>query len=436
MASFICSCNILGKGSLVSTKVSSWPLIWLQLLLFSFILPKEVAFSLGPLLLTPYRLVFIILAPYILWKLIYKRRLNWNICDYAALCVFFWPLIAYTLSSGLAVAIETGGVLILETAVPYFLTRIAITDYNSLKKLSNTLLLIIILLVIVSIPEAITGRFFIREISYTLTGNTYEYSVSQRLGLWRAMGPTTHPIILGTICASGIIISLTLSFRQRKYIAAFLLSLVGVFVSLSSAPLLAGASQVFLMSWSRLLRGNNFKWSLLALLFLALYVFVDLASNRDPFRVMFSYLLFNPGTGYARYYMWQNSIELINSSLSSMLIGYGNSTDFFNLLESQYWAYSMSQSVDSFWLVRLLGFGWPILLLHSIFLISLFRKIQQQYKKLSIKKEKKLVEAWMITAAAMTIIAFTVDFWWQTASFYYIILAAPISITTSLKRHR
>jgi len=425
----------LGAGALVITKTnySKNCLVLLNLLIFSFLVPREFSFGIGDFQFNFFRLFNLLISPYIFYSIVANKRFRWLMIDTTAVMVFLWPVVAYSFSQGFSRSFESGGVLFLETAVPYFLARVAIVDYNDVKKVSKRLLLCIIILFVIGIFESFTGKFLIHEVSSLVTGNFYQFPTSSRLGLWRAMGPTDHPIVFGTICVTGVMISYVLFLRQRKYLFAFIASLGGAFFSLSSAPLLAGLIQLFLGIWSKLLNSFKYRWWLLLFLFILFYVFVDLYSNRDPFRVMFSYLLLNSATGYARYYMWINGTYLIGLSYFSMLFGYGNSVEMYTLLKEPYWAYVMSRSVDSFWLVQLIQFGWPILLFNFLFTISVFKKAWRRYENCIETKHKRLLQAWLFSGLSLTLIGFTVDFWGNTAGFYYIILAVIVSFNVAKK---
>jgi hypothetical protein len=402
-------------------------MIKLQILLFSFMVPREFNFFLGVFSVSAYRLILILLLPYVLFHLL-NNRFKWRAPDIAVLALSFWPLIAYTINTNISTGIESGGILFLELFVPYFLTRIEVKSYSHLKSLSNTILVVIALLCISAIPESIYGKAFIHEYASQLTGNSFSNTPVNRFGIWRAYGPTDHPIILGAICSIGIVISLVLAVRQKKYIVTLALSIIGVITAASSAPLLSAVAQLGLVSWSRLFSGKPHKWLLLIGLILFAYVIVDIASNRDPFRVMFSYLLFNTGNGYVRYYMWSSSMFLSLHEWQSALFGFGLSTEMFALLDTEYMQGLMTRTVDSYWLVLLLRFGWPMLIIYWLTVIAVCLQLTKSISHQRRINKRRLIEAWLICVIAFSLIAFTVHFWAQMTSLYMIILAAGLGI--------
>ncbi|RBP52941.1 hypothetical protein [Arenicella xantha] len=402
----------------------------IRILIFSFLIPDEFSLTLGSLVLSGYRIVLIALAPYILWLMLKRGHdVDWNHCDVMACIVFIWPTLAFGLNTGLTAAIESGGVLALEMGVPYLLVRLNVNNYDERKKLATSFLTMVTILFLVGLPEAITGQHFTHEIAAQLTGQSYTGIADQRYGIWRAIGPMDHAILFGTLCASFVVIAITLAQRQRKFWPAVFFAGGGAVISASSAPILAILVQLGMLTWALLLRRHANKWWLLLLLFLVFYVFVDILSNRDPVRVMFSYLLINPATGYARYYMWINGIEVLTQSTWGMVFGYGYDISIFDVIDDFYSRNLMQNTVDSYWLVLMLRYGATMAALFAVFLLFVLRRSLKQTRRLSKRKDRRLMQAWFISAFAMTLIASTVHFWGQMACVYVMVLAACVGRT-------
>jgi hypothetical protein len=147
------------------------------------LLPEEFGVSTGDLFISPYRFVLLGLAPYVFWLFFQKSHsINWNRCDALAVMLFIWPLIALTVNSNIWVTMESGGVFVLEMAVPYFLIRFHVNSYRSRKIFSKQMFFIVAVLFIVAIPETLTGRHFIHEFASRLVGATYNDEIIRRLG--------------------------------------------------------------------------------------------------------------------------------------------------------------------------------------------------------------------------------------------------------------
>jgi hypothetical protein len=321
-------------------------------------------------------------------------------------------------------ALESGGILFLETFVPFFMARLMVYKYEHLVMISKTLLIVASVMAIAALPEAITGKPFIHNIASAITGNPFSYTPENRLGIWRSYGPTDHPIILGSICAAALPLGFALFRHARIFVAMTGISFFGVIASASSGPILSIVAQFLLYIWSKLTRGNRNKWWLLIILIGLLYILIDLSSNRDPFRVMFSYLLFNEHNGYVRYNMWVNSFFLVGQSIQSILVGYGFSTEMMSLLDNLFWTRLMSSSVDSYWMVILLRYGVPMLVFSVLMVIMVLRVNVHTYRRHKPLKERALIQAWLITAISLSLVACTVHFWGSMASLFFVVLGA------------
>ena len=400
-------------------------MIKLQILLFSLIVPDEFNFGIGDLELSFYRLTLIALSPYVILSL-FTKGIRWHISDAFALCVCVWPSIALLINTGFSQAIESGGVLFLESFVPYFLARVSITNYEQLKEISIILFKVISIVVFLGLLDTVTGQYITHKIAHAITGSSIELQTEQRFGFLRAAGPTAHPIIYGSLCASGFAIAIAFFQRRPNHISTVAITLLGVLTSLSSAPLLSIVAQGGLLIWSKLFRGNAKKWVLLFLTVAFSYTVIDILSNRDPFRVMFSYLLFNEHNGYVRYNMWINSISLANQNLFNGFFGYGFSKDMFDLIDSLFFSTLMKRSVDSYWLVILLRYGWVMLLLNVIFIFLIFKQNINLGRQNKSSRQRRLNEAWLISIISFSLLACTVHLTGSIISFYMFILGCSM----------
>jgi len=396
-------------------------------MLLSFLIPSKLGINIGSLSIYPYRLVFIALIPYLLWMFVSKRHSSrWLLCDTLAILVSIWPVFAFWLNTDIFRAIESGGVLALDIVIPYALVRLHVNSYRSRKEFAKLMFGFVAILFLISFPEAIFGRHFIQEFASNLVGLNYNTEIERRLGIWRAKGPMDHAILLGTSCITIFAVALMLGARQNKYWLYALFALGGAVITASSGPVLAIFVQFGMIVWASIFRGDKNKWLYLALSVVAAYILIDLASNRDPFRVMFTYLLLNPHNGYARYYMWIFSFETILDSGWAMLYGFGFNPDVFIELENRYWRTLLSATLDSYWLVIMMRFGFVGLILHLLFVLSVLKINLSMTRRSKIKKERRLLEAWFIAAFSITLVAATVHFWGRLPGIYMMVLAACI----------
>jgi len=409
----------------------------IRILVLSFLIPSEFNFTLGSLVLNPYRLVLICLAPYMIYLTISKsRNVEWGLSDALALAIGTWPIIAFTLNTDLSTGLESGGILALELILPYFLIRLNVNTHEQRIAFAKTLFLMVSVLFLLGLPDAIFGRHFIRELSGILAGSPYSGIPEQRFGIWRALGPTDHGIIFGTLCATAFPAAVILAKKHPKFWVVAVLSVGGTIISASSAPILAMTVQLGMLVWARLTQGLRFRWWLLLGLFIVFYFIIDIISNRDPIRVMFTYLLINPQTGYARYYMWTNSISVAAQSTWGLIVGYGYSTEIFSIIDNFYWRNLLEHTIDSFWLVLMLRFGVTSVLLYLILVILVFSKSLNYVFSSNRRRDRYFMQAWFIAAFAMTLIAATVHFWGYVACVYMMLIAVCAGGKSKTRKRR
>ena len=401
-------------------------MVALKILILSFLVSREFTQTLGELALPMYRIVLIALFPYVVWILYRKaRNIDWNVCDLFALMLSIWPSISFGLNTGWISAIESGGSLGLDLLIPYFLVRATVYDYNGRKQFAMLLCLLTGVLVLTGLPEAFTGTHYIHHFATLMTGQTFEFAPEIRYGIWRAMGPTDHPIIFGTICASTLAMATILSTRRPVYMIAVVAAGVGSVISASTAPILVALVQAGMLSWNWLFRAR-WKWLLLFSGVVFLYLLVDIASTRDPFRVMFTYLLLNPATGYARYEMWANAYAISTQTLPGLLVGYGYDSTIYEAADSIFIQTLMTKSVDSLWLTFLFRHGIIMVILLTLLLTCVFRRVLKLAFSLDTRRDRRLMMGYFISAFAMTLISLTVHYWSLAASLYMMILAVCI----------
>jgi len=59
----------------------------LNVLLYSFLIPKEFSLAVGVFNLSAYRVLLILLFPWVIWRLFNARGFRWSVCDTLAVVV-------------------------------------------------------------------------------------------------------------------------------------------------------------------------------------------------------------------------------------------------------------------------------------------------------------------------------------------------------------
>ncbi|HVE59667.1 MAG TPA: O-antigen ligase family protein [Pyrinomonadaceae bacterium] len=382
------------------------------LLLISLVLPVELSFYAGDLLITPARLVLLLMAFPLISRI--TKCGDLQKFDFLLLGFVLWITVSYTFNHGIGKAIEGGGVLGLEILAGYFIARIYISDLEKLAATIRFTLLMLMLMLPLVVMEAITGKHFIHDFFRSLTGFYYPVSDEVRIGFTRASGSFNHPILLGVFSSSllGLVWHL---FGERGKSGRFqkVLILTGVtLTTLSSAPILLLLLQLCAIAWNRLAGGFKSRWKLVAAAFASLYVFLMFWSPTSPLIVILSRITFDAQTSYYRRLIWEyGSAEVINNPV----FGIGK-----NDWVRPVWM--ISDTIDNFWLKMAMQFGIPalILLILCVFLIAF--KVNRLVKE-NLSKEFQLVcRGWLISIISLSFVGCTVDFFGSNHVYFYFLL--------------
>ncbi len=390
--------------------------------LLALALPPEAQFNLGPLVLSPQRLLLMFAIVPAALRVMSDRRLGLKVLDGLALLHVAWAWVALAKVHGInSMSIEAAGSYTIEFLGSYLLGRALIVSPAHILYFLRRLLLIIFILALLAIPEMLTGKHIIREAFGSVFGSHYLGGVTPRFGLTRAFTSFDHPILWGVFAASalGMTWYLTparraLGFRRVWRCAA----VVGAaFTSLSTGPLMACTVQLGILGWDVVTRGIKGRWWVLLAGALAAYIAVDALSNRDPLTVFVHYLTFNAQTGYDRKLIWD--IGLAQVRLTPIFgIGFNAWTT-----APEWWH---NTSVDAFWLLTALRYGVPgALTLIALTLWTIIRVIRVPYKPL-----RPFAMGWLVTFVGLSIAAVTVHLWGSAFVLFGFLLGMGVSLAS------
>lgn len=372
----------------------SW---WIFSFLIAMALPTSTSFHLGPVRLTMYRCILILAFIPCLIRLTDSKIVKLNICDFLMLIHSTWPILALSANHGFSVSLESGGVLFLESFIPYAIARCFVRDIFTFQNVVKFLSIMVFILAALALPESITGKHLIRDIL-----GAPPSQINMRLGLHRAYVSFDHPIHYGVFCSSvfGLFwYGMAREFKLFKKVLGSFGVFTATFLSLSSGPLGALAAQVILTTWDNLFHFSRQRWKVLIGLIIFAYISIDFLSNRTPLKVFLTYLTFSAGTAYNRIIIWEyGSVDVTNNPI----FGIG-----FNEWSKPVWMHS--SSMDAFWLLLASRYGLPTALSLVFCLFYLYYKI---IKSTSIDKNLKGYHmGWMISMAGLSICAFATHYW-------------------------
>lgn len=397
------------------------------LLLISLVLPIELSFYLGDLLITPVRVVLLFTAFPSAYKLF--KRGDLRDFDYLLFGFIFWIAVSYTYNHGAAKAVEGGGVLALEILISYLIARVYITDTIKLIATIRLVVVIITLMLPFVIAESLTGKHIIHDFFASLTGFQYPLAYEARFGFTRAYGTFTHPILLGVFSSSltGLVWYV---FGKRgafgKLLKLAVLSATTI-ATLSSAPLLLLLFQFFAIAGNRLAGRLRWKWQMVVAGFASLYVFLLFWSPYSPMMVIMSRITLDPSTSYYRRLIWEYGSAVV---LNNPFFGIGKN-DWVRPI------WMVSDTIDNFWLKVGMQFGLPAVILLGLCLCLLIFKVSKMMKKGLPEDYKSACRGWIVTIISFSIIGFTVDFFGAIYVFFYFLLgmgAALLSMTGERRR--
>lgn len=392
-------------------NVLPWPVL---IFILTLLIPTSISFYIDSLRITPYRVILIIFTVPSLVTLLSSPKYKLLVSDYLIMLYAFWAPIALLVNHDSSVAIESGGIHVLESIGAYLIGRIFITDIKKFWTLIYFISLIICLLFFVTLPEALTGKYIIR----TLAGSETPF-IGKRLGFHRAFGPFDHPIHYGVFCAGMIALSWTMlhsSSPVKKWLKTIWISICTL-LSFSSGPLSAVTAQFILIFWHSFVKIKH-RWKTFFAGLFFLYISISILSNRTPIKVALHYLTLSAKTAYNRLIIYEYGSQDV---VDHPIFGIGH-----NIWSKPVWMHS--NSMDTFWLYTAVTFGLPAAL--GIAGALLYMIIHLTQKKLD--HDLALCRnGWVISIIGLCMSAATVHFW-NILHIYFLFL---IGIAAWLVQH-
>jgi hypothetical protein len=368
--------------------------------LFVVSLAIPLHFYAGPMRLSPYRaLLIILLIPCILaW--LSGRLGKIRLPDVLMLLCPIWGALALTIHHGLA-EWESSGILFIETFGAYLLARWLIRTQEDFRAMVRAFFWLVCALLPFALIESLTYYAPLLE-GFSVIGEAIvQQSPDPRMGLHRAQVAFEHPILYGVFTASGFglvyYVMAPAHSAARPAVFRSAIVVVAAICSLSSGAVTSVASQFGLAAWDRITRTLRNRWRLLAILCIVAYVAVDIVSNRSPVEVFVSYLTFSPGTGYWRIHIWNyGSAEVLRNPV----FGIG-----LNPWQRPGWLNSM----DNFWLVVAVRYGMPAFLFLAGAVLLIIRALARM--NFDDERVKACRAGLLVTLGGFVIAAGTVHFW-------------------------
>ena len=276
---------------------------WLVLVALVLFVPDELSVYFGDFRMSLSRILFFPMTPILSLVLVAssgggKRHLIATDLFVGATGV--WIIAAATVVSDFGSALHHNAPEAAEYSGAYLATRVLLARPGQALKFVNLLCHVIAIVALFAIPDSLKGGRFIHK----LLGHPYAPSVvlESRLGITRAEGLLDHPILLGTVCAVGLLLAVKSPIRARlPTIAACAL---GVFLSASGGPWLGAGVGLALLAYDRMLARIRYRWQLLMALLVLAYAAASTVSSQ-PFAFIVTHTLITGDSYWTRVAQWR-----------------------------------------------------------------------------------------------------------------------------------
>jgi hypothetical protein len=389
----------------ITSKKIPWQV---KIFFFTFLLPVEASFPIGDFRLTPNR-VLLILAFLPCLRLVCSNSIKRLPTDWLLILYSFWLILSLLINHGFLQGFKSGGILVLESLGAYLFARVYIRDEEDFYNFVKLCVFIVIVLSLFTIPEALTGKNIFRpQIGH----------IDPRHGMQRSFGPFDHPILYGCFCAS--IVSLSWFYRTERRFLRTIWVIIATFISVSSGPLVAVTVQLILMAWKTITRGLNSRWKLFSFLLTIVYIIIDLISNRTPLKVFLSYLTFNPATAFFRLTIWEWGIQ--ENVKKNPWFGIG-----FEEWIRPSWMHSTS--IDNFWLVNMVRYGFPTFIFLGLAILALLFAVGKVSENSATGTNVRT--GFIFSFIGLIVAGCTVHFWNSSYVWFFFLLGSGACLVQS-----
>ena len=383
----------------------------------SLLIPAS--FTVGSLLMTPSRFIFVLAIPILLIRLLNRRYGRVTYIDWLILFHMSWFTLSVFVNTSMSIAITYVGMNITVLLGGYLAGRASIRNLDQFLGFVRFFGLIIAMALPFALYETVTGKLGLAPLFDAIPGVTSIRDVNypRRLGLDRVQLVFVHPIHYGFFCSLSVglfFVSMKgLVGSTRLWAQTAVLALM-CFLSLSSGPFLAMIIQFLLILWAHIMRRLQRPWMTLVWLCLGLYVALEIASNGPALYYIISRVAFNSSTANVRRILLDYGIDQVIA------------TPVFGIFKRPWnlppW---MTGSLDNYWLGLAVAYGFPTFA--SLFLANLLAVIavsRRNFPKGTALDRARI--AWMTTMISAMLTLGTVFIWSEMASIMFFFFGAGL----------
>ena len=378
------------------------------LFLVSLLIPMVV--YLGPFRLLPHRIFLLIAFVPLLTRLLSGRAGRMILPDYLIAGSTVWAALAILASQPGPSALEPIGIHFVEFLGAYLVGRVAIRSADEFRRFVRTLFGLILLLIPFAALESFTHRAILQQLIPFSFGNGVEAG-GPRWGLRRAQTVFAHPILYGTFVSSGLGLcwyALKPAAALAKRVGTAVTVFVATFFSLSSGAIVSFVVQSACIGWDIFFRNTlRNHWKIFLWCIAALYVLLDMASNRSPFHLLVDYATFSSSTAYYRIVIWRWGIDNV---WAHPIFGLGLKISDWNRAS---W---MGGSIDNFWLMIAMQYGIPAFLMMAGAIILIMYRMGKM--TLADPIDRACRTGYLVSLSGMIVAGGTVHYWQTMLAFF------------------
>ncbi|NJO13930.1 MAG: hypothetical protein HC870_01630, partial [Rhizobiales bacterium] len=170
-------------------------------------MPSEARIELADQILYPPRLASLLVMLPVLWRLA-RAEIRLGFWDFLVFLSAFWMVLSFLIVYGPDEGLVRGGALAFDVIVPYLTGRVCFRDANDLRRFLVVAAPGLALAGASMLIEVLLGRPVVRPAAADIFGPLPIYengvavglrgsAIEARLGILRASGPFSHPILAG-----------------------------------------------------------------------------------------------------------------------------------------------------------------------------------------------------------------------------------------------
>jgi len=386
-----------------------------------------VTIQIGPLVLSPSRMLLLLVVVPLFVRLIMGRYGRPMLIDGLMVCHVIWQFVAVS-ANGVGSAVQFVGSNGLEFFGGYLVARCGIRSREDFIAFVKFFFWIIVFSLPFALLEVQSGRPVLPNFFSSLGLNGLrDVHAEARLGMERAQVFMAHPIHYGLFCSMAlalVLIGLANEISRSKRLLMAGVIFAGTVMSVSSGALLPLIIQSALICWAAISHKMKSRWWILLGILTPIYLLLEILSDRPAYLAILTQLAFSAHNVYWRTIIFEWGAQNL---ADNPIFGLG-------LRDWVRPVFMRSSSVDNFWLLTGMRFGWPgLLFLATAVLIALVQIIRRPFGPDHPLRNIRL--AWVIVMISLILSLATVHVWGAIYSMTMLIFGSGIWLITAPAEH-